>query len=96
LARPTELSTYWRDETFDLILVSPQMPDMAGSEVVRQLREQGHAVPIIAMTDTHSDSRPANGRDTERDEEPDGDVGGYVLPALIALGLRKGLPRQPR
>ena len=53
LAQAAAVDTFSRDEAFDLILMSPQLPDMEGSQVVRCLREKGYNVPIVA----HADSR---------------------------------------
>ena len=96
LARPTESSVFWQDETFDLILVSPQLSDMTGLEVARELRAQGYAVPIVTVADTEPEGRADYGLDTGFAGESGYDVVRYVLSTLAALGLRGGLARRPQ
>jgi CheY-like chemotaxis protein len=43
-------------ESYVLVLMDCNMPDMDGIESSRQLREKGNAVPIVALT-AHTDSR---------------------------------------
>jgi len=94
LARPAMLNTYCRDEAFDLILISSHVSDMAGPDVIRELRAQGQTAPIVIL---------ANGGTERRAEESyDGEeviwleAGGQPLSESIALYLNKGFRRRPR
>ncbi len=47
---PLALEAVTSDEHFDVVIMDIQMPHLDGCEVTRQLRDLGHAVPIIALT----------------------------------------------
>ncbi len=45
-----EALQHFEEGSFDLVLMDMQMPVMDGYEATRRLREQGHNVPVVAMT----------------------------------------------
>lgn len=47
-----------RNITFDLVLLDLQMPDLNGPEVLRRIRDEGHAVPVVIVT-AHGDTADA-------------------------------------
>ncbi len=80
-------------ETFDLIFMDVQMPDMDGLETVRRLRARGgwcRRVPVVAMT--------AGGPGAERARCLDAGMNDYLTKPLIrrelAACLRRALPAQ--
>lgn len=55
-------------ETFDLVLLDIQMPELDGAAVCRELRESGVATPILALTAAAMPDQVARGKAAGFDE----------------------------
>ncbi|MHC4952965.1 MAG: response regulator [Planctomycetota bacterium] len=75
-------------DSFDLILMDVQMPEMDGIEATEAIRAAGSAVPIVAMT----------GRDSEADQDRclEAGMNGFLAKPMMLDTLRTAITRAVR
>ena len=76
------------DQTYDLVLMDCQMPEMDGFQATRLIREQespGHRVPILAMT--------ANAMQGDRERCLASGMDDYLAKPVTLDGLKNALHR---
>lgn len=79
-----------RQESFDLVLVDWQLPDMDGDEVVRRLRAQhGYGLPVIFVTSRNQESDLVQGLAAGADDYVVKPVRPAELLARIGAQLRR-------
>jgi CheY-like chemotaxis protein len=88
-ANGREALELWSRETFDLILMDVQMPEMDGTEATAKIRaleqQSGKHIPIIALT--------ANAMNGDRSRYLDAGMDDYITKPIIFKHVEQALAR---
>lgn len=75
---------------YDAILLDLELPDRNGLDVVRELRREGRATPVLIMTGRDEDDDIVRGLDAGADDYLTKPIGNEVLKARLRAAVRRG------
>ena len=78
-----------RSGRFDVVLLDVQLPGLSGVEVLKRLRSEGNAVPVLIVSSDADKSRIASSLDEGADDYVPKPVDPAELPARIRAVLRR-------
>ena len=83
-----------RSNPIDVLVLDLGLPDISGFEIIRRLRDQGSAVPIIVLSSRADEAGKVNALDLGADDYVTKPFGVDELLARIRAGLRHRLQQQ--
>lgn len=83
-----------RDEDFDLVILDLGLPSMDGMDVLREVRGQGHRLPIVILTARTEEGAAVDGFDGGADDYVVKPFRFEELLARVRARLRSGAPEE--